>query len=119
MPSLGDSDCGFVNCRCTRLLFYDQKPAVSFGGKGTDFLEDWINLNVTEYYRHGDRFSAKALAERCIVDAAAAGTTIDDLVPEWGSVETIIYEAMQYDKDAEVEYWNKFAETRYLYLPKI
>lgn len=92
---------------------------MSFGGKGIDFLEDWINLNVTEYYRHGDRFSAKVLAERCIVDTAAAGITIDDLVPEWGSVETIIYEAMQYDKDAEVEYWNKFAETRYLYLPKI
>jgi hypothetical protein len=32
-------------------------------GKGLDFLEEWINLNVTEDYRQGDRFQAKALAQ--------------------------------------------------------
>ena len=88
-------------------------------GKGIDFLEDWINLNVTEDYRQGDRFRAKALAQRCVADAAAAGITIDDLIPEWGSVETIIYEAMQYDKDSEMEYWKHFPETRYSNLSKV
>lgn len=84
-----------------------------------DFLEDWISDNVTDDFRHGDRFQAKALAERCIAEAAAAGISVDGLIPEWGSVETIIYEAMQYDRDMEVEYWNNFAETRYSYLPSI
>jgi hypothetical protein len=88
-------------------------------GKGIDFLEDWIYLNVTEDYRQGDRFRAKALANRCIADAAAAGITIDELIPEWGSVETIIYEAMQYDKDTEVEYWKHFADTRYSSLHRV
>jgi hypothetical protein len=88
-------------------------------GKGIDFLEDWINLNVTEDYRQGDRFQAEALAKRCIADAAATGITINDLSPDWGSVETIIYEAMQYDRGMEVEYWKNFAETRYSLLSKI
>jgi hypothetical protein len=88
-------------------------------GKGIDFLEDWINRNVTEDYRQGYRFRAKAFADHCIADAAAAGIIIDDLIPEWGSVETIIYEAMQYDRDTEVEYWKNFAETRYSYLPRV
>jgi hypothetical protein len=88
-------------------------------GKSLDFLEDWINLNVTEDYRQGDRFQAKALAQRCIVDAAMAGIALGDLRPEWGSVETIIYEAMQYDKDAEIRYWEDFSNTRYSFLSKV
>jgi hypothetical protein len=69
-------------------------------GKGIDFLEDWVRRNVTEDERYGDRFAAKALADRCLADAANAGVTIDDLDPEQGSVETFIYEAMQNYFDA-------------------
>ena len=32
--------------------------------------------------------------------------------PEWGSVETIIYEAMENDMDAELEFWKAFAAAR-------
>jgi hypothetical protein len=32
--------------------------------------------------------------------------------PEWGSVESMIYEAMQNDIVAELEFWKKFA-TKY------
>ena len=88
-------------------------------GKALDFLEDWINLNVTEDYRQDGRFQAKALAQRCIVDAAMAGIALGELSPEWGSVETIIYEAMQYDKDAEIQYWQDFSKTRYSFLSKV
>ena len=32
--------------------------------------------------------------------------------PEWGSVEAIIYEAMQNDMNAELEFWNAYAGKR-------
>lgn len=81
-------------------------------GKGIDFLEDWVNRNVTDDFRHGDRLQAKALADRCIAEAANAGIAIDDMEPEWGSVETIIYEAMQNDMEAELEFWKGVAAIR-------
>jgi hypothetical protein len=80
-------------------------------GKGIDFLVDWIRRNVTDDERCGDRFTAKALADRCIADAAKAGVRIDDMDPEQGTVETIIYEATQNYVDAEPEFWKRFAET--------
>ena len=61
-------------------------------GRGIDFLENWIHQNVTDADRHGDHNKTLALAERC--EAAAQGITIGDMEPEWGRVETIIYEAM-------------------------
>jgi hypothetical protein len=39
----------------------------------------------------------------CIEEAAANGISIDDMEPEWSSVETIIYETMQNDMDAELD----------------
>jgi hypothetical protein len=32
--------------------------------------------------------------------------------PEWGSVETIIFEAMQNDWEAELEFWKSVAAIR-------
>jgi hypothetical protein len=32
--------------------------------------------------------------------------------PEWGSVETIIYETMQNDMNAELEFWKVWAAMR-------
>jgi hypothetical protein len=64
-------------------------------GRGINFLENWIQQNVTEANRKGSRERGDELAAQCIADAAAIGVTIDDMEPEWGSVKSIIYEAMQ------------------------
>lgn len=68
-------------------------------GRGIDFLEDWCHLHVTDADRKGSRERAQELAAACIADAAARGITIDGMEPEWGSVETVNYEAMQNDAD--------------------
>jgi hypothetical protein len=81
-------------------------------GRGIDFLENWLQRNVTEADKKGSRDRAKELADKCIAEAAAPGITIDDMEPEWGSVETIIYEAMQNGINAEVEFWKKVAAMR-------
>ena len=81
-------------------------------GRGVDFLENWLNKNVTDADRHGSRTRAKELAERCVAEAAVLEISLDDMEPELGSVETIIYEAMQNDIDAELEFWKKFAAAR-------
>jgi hypothetical protein len=73
-------------------------------GRGIDFLENWIQQNVTEADRKGRKERAKVLAGKCIEEAAAIGITIEDMEPEWGSVETIIYEAMQDVLGAELEF---------------
>jgi hypothetical protein len=62
--------------------------------RGVEFLENWIQQNITDADKHGTRERAKALAERCIAEAAVFEISLDDLEPELGSVETIIYEAM-------------------------
>jgi hypothetical protein len=72
-------------------------------GRGVEFQWNWIEKNVTDAERHGSRERAKELAARCIADAAALGITVDDMEPEWGSVETVIYETMQGDFDPEFE----------------
>jgi hypothetical protein len=81
-------------------------------GRGIDFLEDWVHKNVTDDDRHGDRLRAAELANRCKAEAAIHGITMDDMEPEWGSVETIIYEAMQNDINAELEFWKTVAAIR-------
>ena len=40
-------------------------------GRGIDVLRNWIQQNVTDAEQHGARERAKALAEQCIVEAAA------------------------------------------------
>jgi len=80
-------------------------------GHGIDFLENWIQQNVTEADKQGGKDRAQELGRECIEGAAAHGTTIDDMEPEWGSVETI-YETIQNDMDAELEYWKAWAAMR-------
>ena len=81
-------------------------------GRGIDFLENWIQHNVTAAEKHGSYERAKALAERCIAEAAVIDISLDEMEPEWGSVETILYEAMQNDIDAELGFWKAFAARR-------
>jgi hypothetical protein len=42
---------------------------------------------------------ALALADGCIAEAAASGISLTEMEPGWGSIETIIYEAMQNGPD--------------------
>lgn len=81
-------------------------------GRGIDFLENWIQQNVTEADKKGSRRRAKELAIICIIEAAANGITIDDMEPEWGSIESIIYEAMQDILGDELKYWKAVAAMR-------
>jgi len=81
-------------------------------GRGIDFLENWVNIHVTAADRKGIQDRATELAAHCCVDAAALGITIDDMEPEWGSVEEIIYDAMQDMLGEELEHWKVFAAMR-------
>lgn len=81
-------------------------------GRGIDFLENWVQQHVTEADKKGNSERAKELGDRCIADAAANGITIDDMEPEWGSIETIINEAMQDILGAELEFWKVWAAMR-------
>jgi hypothetical protein len=68
--------------------------------RGMEFLENWIQTNVTDADKHGTRERAKELAERCVLEAAVFEISLDDLEPKWGSIETIIYEAMRHREDS-------------------
>jgi uncharacterized membrane-anchored protein len=81
-------------------------------GRGIDFLENWVNKNVTVADRKGSQDRATELAAQCYADAAALGITMDDMEPEWGSVEEIIYDAMQDVLSDELEHWKKSAAMR-------
>lgn len=81
-------------------------------GRGIDFLENWVNKNVTAAERKGSQDHATELAAQCYADAAALGITIDDMEPEWGSVEEIIFDAMQDVLGDELVFWKIFAAMR-------
>ena len=81
-------------------------------GRGIDFLENWVNRNVTLADRKGSQDRATELVAQCYADAAALGITMDDMEPEWGSVEEIIYDAMQDVLGDELEHWKTFAAMR-------
>lgn len=67
---------------------------------------------MAEGDRKGSRERAAELADRCVADAAANGVTIDDMEPEWGSVKSIIYDAMQDVLGNELEFWKAAAALR-------
>ena len=81
-------------------------------GRGIDFLENWVQQNVTDADKKGSREHASELAQRCVADAAANGIAIDDMEPEWGSVDSIIYDAMQDILSDELEFWKAWAVKR-------
>ena len=74
--------------------------------RGTDFLRTWIERKVTNSDQNGSPERTLVLAYHCIADAAQVGISITDLEPTWGSVESIIYEAMRNDKKTIQELWN-------------
>lgn len=78
-------------------------------GRGVDFLENWVHKNVTDADRKGSMERAKELAATCIADASGLGITIDDMEPEWGSVEEIIFDAMQDYLGDELVFWKTVA----------
>jgi hypothetical protein len=61
-----------------------------------EFVESWIDQNVTYLEKGGDSVRATTLADMCREAAAAIGVTIEDIKPEFGSLETMILEAMHY-----------------------
>jgi hypothetical protein len=62
--------------------------------KGADFLENWIQKNVTAGAPPDDPLTASVLARRCIAEAAAEGLTLEEIKPDTGSIESHIAEAM-------------------------
>ena len=62
--------------------------------RGADFLEKWIQKNVTAGKPPGDPLTASVLATRCIAQAAAEGLTLEEIQPDSGSIESHIADAM-------------------------
>ena len=67
--------------------------------RGLDFLEDWIDRNISDTDRPGSRELATILAARCRGEAASKGISLTDLEPEFVTVEMAIYEAMAGSRD--------------------
>jgi hypothetical protein len=67
--------------------------------RGVNFLENWIDGNVTEADKYGSRERAKELAAQMEADGKAQGIMFDDMESKFGSLETIIYEAMHHGFD--------------------
>ena len=65
---------------------------------GMEFLENWIQQNVTQDMKDrvdGDGAAlAMELAERLMLAAGQGGFNLDDFEPEFGTPETIIREAL-------------------------
>jgi hypothetical protein len=81
-------------------------------GRGIDFLENWVNKNVMVADRKGSQNRATELAAQCYADAAALGITMDDMEPEWGSIEEIINDAMHDVLGDELVFWKTVAALR-------
>ena len=62
--------------------------------RGIEFLENWIEKNVTAGPPPDDPLTASVIAMRCIVEAAAEGITLEEIKPETGSLESHIHEVM-------------------------
>jgi hypothetical protein len=69
--------------------------------RGVEFLENWIEKNVTAGGPPDDPLTASVIAMRCIVEAAAEGITLEELKPDSGSVESHIAEAMVHRAEPE------------------
>lgn len=68
--------------------------------RGVEFLETWIQQNVTARDVPDDPLRASNLAMRCILDATALGFTLEEIKPEWGSLESHIANAMAHLNEA-------------------
>jgi hypothetical protein len=81
-------------------------------GRGIDFLENWVQQNITVADKNCTQQRAIELAALCSQGASQLGITVDDMEPEFGSVESIIYDASHNDFDAELEFWKAYAAAR-------
>ena len=79
---------------------------------GTDFLRTWIERNVKDADRQDSPIRAMTLADNCIAEAAKAGISASDLEQTWGTIESIIYEAMRNDIETMRKLWSAFARAR-------
>lgn len=68
--------------------------------RGVEFLEDWIQQNVTARDVSDDPLRASNLAMRCILDATTLGFTLEEIKPDSGSLESHIAEAMAHLAEA-------------------
>lgn len=80
--------------------------------RGTDYLRTWIERNITDADRRGSPIRAMTLADHCIAEAAKVGISASDLEQNWGSIESVIYEAMQSDVETMRKLWDAFARAR-------
>jgi hypothetical protein len=62
--------------------------------RGVEFLESWIQKNVSAGAPPDDPLTASVLATRCIAEAAAEGLTLEEIQPDSGTVESHIADAM-------------------------
>jgi hypothetical protein len=67
--------------------------------RGVNFLENWIDANVTEADKDGSHERSKELAAQCEADAKAQGIMLDDIGPKFGRLEAKIYETMHHGFD--------------------
>jgi hypothetical protein len=64
--------------------------------RGVEFLQNWIQNNITDIDRPGSRELASILAAHCRSEAASKGIGLIELEPDFTTVETVIYEAMMH-----------------------
>ena len=62
--------------------------------RGVDFLENWIQKNVTALVPSDDPLQASEMARRCILEAADQGLTLEEIKPDTGTLESHIHEVM-------------------------
>ena len=67
--------------------------------RGVNFLENWIDGNVTEADKYGRHERAKELAAQLEADAKAQGIMLEDIELKFGSLESIVYETMHHGFD--------------------
>jgi hypothetical protein len=60
------------------------------------FVEKWIDANVTSTSKGGGSIVALDLADKCREAAAAESIALDGIELRYGSLEKIIYEAMEH-----------------------
>ena len=53
---------------------------------GVNFLENWIDANVTEADKNGSHGRAKELATQCKADAKAQGIALEDIASEFNEL---------------------------------
>lgn len=66
--------------------------------RGVDFLHGWIEENLAGFHQAlPDADLVRRLTARCTAEAAAIGIMREEFEEEFGSLETIIREALEHD----------------------